>query len=157
MYDTLKYNSFCRKTLKYDTFCRETLKYGTFCRKNLDYALRAKKKANMRGDPTPHFMLLWRDNNLNLRYPLKSLMLSWLGGHSCLSAVSSSCMILMYIIYNSTDKEEQIPPMGRNNTSLGSKHCQVYEQGGPVPPNNSVIFSLWRCFLFCGTDESHIL
>ena len=63
MYDTLKYNSFCRKTLKYDTFCRETLKYdtfcretlkydtfcrktlkyGTFCRKNLDYALRAKK------------------------------------------------------------------------------------------------------------------
>ena len=59
MYDTLKYNSFCRKTLKYDTFCRETLKYGTFCRKNLDYALRAKKMANLRGEPTPHFMLLW--------------------------------------------------------------------------------------------------
>ena len=59
MYDTLKYNSFCRKTLKYDTFCRETLKYGTFCRKNLDYALRAKKMANLRNEPTPHFMLLW--------------------------------------------------------------------------------------------------
>ena len=58
MYDTLKYNSFCRKTLKYDTFCRETLKYGTFCRKNLDYALRAKKMANLRNEPTPHFMLL---------------------------------------------------------------------------------------------------
>ena len=58
MYDTLKYNSFCRKTLKYDTFCRETLKYGTFCRKNLDYALRAEKMANLRGEPTPHFMLL---------------------------------------------------------------------------------------------------
>ena len=59
MYDTLKYNSFCRKTLKYDTFCRETLKYGTFCRKKLDYELRAKKMANLRSEPTPHFMLLW--------------------------------------------------------------------------------------------------
>ena len=56
--ETLKYDTFCRKTLKYDTFCRETLKYGTFCRKNLDYALRAKKMANLRGEPTPHFMLL---------------------------------------------------------------------------------------------------
>ena len=60
MYDTLKYNSFCRKTLKYDTFCRKTLKYGTFCRKNLDYALRAKKMANLRNEPTPHFVLLCR-------------------------------------------------------------------------------------------------
>ena len=57
MYDTLKYNSFCRKTLKNDTFCRETLKYGTFCRKNLDYALRAKKWQICVA--TPHFMLLW--------------------------------------------------------------------------------------------------
>ena len=57
MYDTLKYNSFCRKTLKYDTFCRETLKYGTFCRKNLYYAL-TEKMANLRGEPTPHFMVL---------------------------------------------------------------------------------------------------
>ena len=42
-------------------------------------------------------MLSIRDNNSNLRYPLKSLMLSWRGGHSSLSAVSSSCKILMYV------------------------------------------------------------
>ena len=58
--ETLKYDTFCRETLKYDTFCRETLKYGTFCRETLKYALRAKKMANLRGEPTPHFMLLWR-------------------------------------------------------------------------------------------------
>ena len=50
---------FCRETLEYDTFCRETLKYDTFCRKNLDSALWAKKMANLRCEPTPHFMPLW--------------------------------------------------------------------------------------------------
>ena len=37
----------------------------------------------------------WQQLKFN-RYPLKSLMLSWRGGHSSLSAVSSSCKILMY-------------------------------------------------------------
>ena len=65
MYDTfgrevLIHDTFCRETLKYNTFCRETLKYGTFCRETLKYALRANKMANLRGEPTPHFMLLCR-------------------------------------------------------------------------------------------------
>ena len=53
---------FCCETLEYDTFGRETLlKYDTFCRKNLDSALWAKKMANLRCEPTPHFMPLWSD------------------------------------------------------------------------------------------------
>ena len=40
-------------------FCREMLKYGTFCRKKLDSALWAKKMANLRCEPTPHFIPLW--------------------------------------------------------------------------------------------------
>ena len=64
------YDTFCRETLKYNTFLSRnveirhflsiTLKYGTFCRKNLDYALRAKKLANLRSEPTPHFMRFMR-------------------------------------------------------------------------------------------------
>ena len=56
--ETLKYDTFCRKTLKYDTFCRKTLKYGTFVEK---YVLRvmSQKMANLRCEPSPHFMLLW--------------------------------------------------------------------------------------------------
>ena len=56
---------FCRETLEYNTFCRETLKYNTFCRKNLDSALWAKKMANLRCEPTPHFMPLWITSYLN--------------------------------------------------------------------------------------------
>ena len=49
---------FCRETLEYDTFCRETLKYDTLCCKNLDSTLWVKKMANLRCEPTPHFMPL---------------------------------------------------------------------------------------------------
>ena len=56
--ETLKYNTFCRKTLKYDTFCRKTLKYGTFCQKILIPRYEPKEMANLRCEPTPHFMPL---------------------------------------------------------------------------------------------------
>ena len=52
MYDTLKYNSFCRKTLKYDTFCRETLKYGTFLSQNVKIRVKSQKMANLRNEPS---------------------------------------------------------------------------------------------------------
>ena len=41
-------------------FCRKTLESDTFCWKNLDYALRAKTLANLRSEPTPHFMRFMR-------------------------------------------------------------------------------------------------
>ena len=146
---------FCRKTLEYNTFCRETLKYDTFCRKNLDSALWAKKMANLRCEPTPHFMPLWITSYLNYAEGRKKPSQIHQMSHSrdkCIGGVwarltddlpTGSCAHHNIIHPDSQSFPPRKEGKGPKLTQRNNIMCSFYFCEGMLPENYCIEFCVW--------------